>query len=241
MGMSKRRAYSTLRRWSTFEPRGRELEHLLGGDPVQLARCWNDPRVGREDTVDVGVDLADARPQRGSERDGGRVRPAAPERGDLLGFLADTLEAGDDDDVPLAEGLGDPAGRDVDDLGPAVLGVGDDTGLRAGEGAHAVSLVGDGHRQQRHRNPLSGGHQHVELTRGRHRADLACEVEKFVGGVAHRGDRDDDVIAFLARVDDPARDAFDALGVGDRRATVFLDDDRQRATPVTVVRWALTL
>ena len=58
MGMSKRRAYSTLRRCSTLEPGGGQLEHLLVGDAVDLAGGGHDARVGGEHAVDVGVDLA---------------------------------------------------------------------------------------------------------------------------------------------------------------------------------------
>ena len=115
IGMSKRRAYSTLRRCSTFEPRGGQLEHLLVGDAVDLAGSRDDSRVGGEDPVDVGVDLADLGVERGGERDGGRVGAAAAQGGDLLGVLADALEPGDDDDVPLVEGVGDAARGDVDD------------------------------------------------------------------------------------------------------------------------------
>jgi hypothetical protein len=94
------------------------------------ARRGHDPRVGGEDAVDVGVDLADVGLQRGGERHGGRVGTAAAERGDVLRRLRDALEAGDDGDVPVGQRSVDPAGRDVDDPGGAVLGVGDDAGLR---------------------------------------------------------------------------------------------------------------
>ena len=63
----------------------------------------HDPRVGGEDAVHVGVDLADVGVQRGGERDGGGVRAAPAERGDVLGVLRDALEAGDDRDRALVE------------------------------------------------------------------------------------------------------------------------------------------
>ena len=59
----------------------------------------HDARVGGEHAVDVGVDLADVGAERGRQRDGGGVRAAAAERGDVLRVLADALEAGDDRDV----------------------------------------------------------------------------------------------------------------------------------------------
>ena len=136
----------------------------------------------------------------------------------------DALEAGDDRDAPVVERLRDPARRDVDDPRLAVRGVGDDAGLRAGERARLVAEVGDRHREQRHRDALAGGQQHVELARGRQRGDLLGEVDQLVGGVAHRGDDDDDVVAGLPGVDDPLGDPLDALGVGHGRAAVLLHD-----------------
>jgi hypothetical protein len=51
---------------------GGHLEHLLVRDAVELARVRDDSWVGREDPVDVGVDLARAA-ERGSERDDERA------------------------------------------------------------------------------------------------------------------------------------------------------------------------
>ena len=99
----------------------RHLEHLLVADRVQPARVGHDPRVGGEDAVDVGVDLADVGIERRGQRDGGGVRAAAAERGDVLGVLADALEAGDQHDVALVERGADPARGDVDDPGVAVV------------------------------------------------------------------------------------------------------------------------
>ena len=47
----------------------------------------DDPRVGGEDAVDVGVDLADVGVERRGQRDRGGVGAAAAERGDVLGVL----------------------------------------------------------------------------------------------------------------------------------------------------------
>ena len=194
---------------------GGHLEHLVVGDAVDLVRRGDDARVGGEDPVDVGVDLAHVGFEGRGQRDGGRVRPAAAEGGDLLGSLADALEAGDDHDVLLAERLGDAAGRDVDDLGLAVGGVGDDPGLAPREGAHAVTEVGDGHRDERHRDALPRRQQHVHLTRGRDGADLLGEVEQLVGAVTHGRDDDADVVAGLLGLDDAVRHSLDALGIAE--------------------------
>ena len=186
----------------------------------------HDARVGGEDAVDVGVDLADVGLQRGGQRDGGGVRAAAAQRGDVLAVLADALEAGDQHDQALVERRPQPAGGDVDDLGVAVGAGGDHAGLRAGErpGLGAERL--DGHRDQRVGDPLTRGQQHVHLPRGRGRADLPGQVEQVVGGVAHRGDHHDDVVALLLGLDDALGDAADPLGVGHRGSAVLLHDER---------------
>ena len=139
------------------------LQHLLGRDGGDAAGGRHDPRVGGEHAVDVGVDLADLGAQRRGQRDRGGVGAPAAERGDVLALLGDALEAGDDRDRALRQRLLDPAGRDVDDLGLAVHRVGDHAGLRPGERLRLVAEVADRHRQHRHRDPLAGGEQHVQL------------------------------------------------------------------------------
>ena len=91
-------------------PARRHLEHLLVGDAVDLARVGHDARIGGEDAVDVGVDLADVGADAGGDRDGGGVRAAAAERGDLA-VGRDALEAGDDDDLAAGERLFDALAR----------------------------------------------------------------------------------------------------------------------------------
>ena len=177
-----------------LRPGRRHLEHLLVGDAVELAGRGDDARVGGEDAVDVAVDLAHLGAEGRGERDGGGVGRATAERGDVLGVLGDALEAGDDRDGAGVDRVDDPARRDVDDLGPAVHGVGDHAGLRPGERLRLVAQLGDGHRQQRHRDSLARGQQHVELTGRRQRRHLLGEVTQVVGRVAHRRDDHDHVV-----------------------------------------------
>ena len=107
-----------------------QLEHLVVADPVDLARLGDDPRVGRVDAVDVGVDLAGVGPEHGGQGHGGRVGAAAAQRRDVV-VLVDPLEAGDDDDLALVERLDHPLGRDVADARLGVEAVGDDADLGA--------------------------------------------------------------------------------------------------------------
>jgi hypothetical protein len=41
---------------------------------------------------------------------------------------------------------------------------------------------------------------------------LAGELEQLVGGVTHRGDHDDDLVAAVVRLDDPFGYLLDPLG-----------------------------
>ncbi len=126
----------------------------------------HDARVGGVDAVDVGVDLADVGADAGGHRDRRGVGAAAAERGDRA-VGRDALEAGDDDDLALRERLANAVGTHLGDLGLAVHRVGHDADLRAGERDRVLALGDDRHREQRDRDLLAGGQQHVHLAIGR--------------------------------------------------------------------------
>ena len=221
---------------------GGHLEHFLVADPRDPPGGPHDPGISGEYPVHVGVDLARVRGQGRGERDRGGVRRAAAHRGDVLGRLRHTLEAGHDGDRAVGQRVGDPPRLDVDDARPAVRGVGDHARLGSGERARLQAEGGDRHGQQRHRDPLTGGQQHVELTRGRQRAHLAGQVHQLIGRVTHRGHDHHDLVAALAGGHDPLRDPLDAIRVSNRRATVFLHHERHgRAAPPRVVDGRLSL
>ena len=105
-----------------------DRQHLLVADGMELPRAGNEARVGGEDAVDVGVDLARVRAEGGGERDRRRVGAPAPERGDVV-IGRDPLETGDEDDAVGVERLMDSVRAHLDDLRLPVDGVGDDPGL----------------------------------------------------------------------------------------------------------------
>ena len=190
------------------------------------AGAGDDARVGAEDAVHVGVDLADVGAQRRGQRHSGGVRAAAAQGGDIPGALADALESGDQHDQPLVK-RGLQSGRgDIDDLGLAVGAGGDDAGLRTGERAGLSAQRFDGHRHQRVGDALTGRQQHVQLAGRRGRAHLLGQLQQTVGGVAHRRDHHDDVVALLLGLDDAFGDPADPFGVGHRRSAVLLHDER---------------
>ena len=103
--------------------------------------------------------------------------------------------------------------------------VGDDAGLAAGERPRLDAEVVDRHRQQRHRDALAGGQEHVELAARRHRRHLLGEVDQLVGGVTHGRHDHADVVTGLAGFDDAGRDPLDAGGIRDAGTAVLLDDE----------------
>ena len=83
-----------------------EVQHLRPADGGQLARPRHDARVGREDPVDVGEDLALAQAERRGQGHRRRVGTAAAQRGDVPAGR-DPLEAGDEHDRPGVQLLED--------------------------------------------------------------------------------------------------------------------------------------
>ena len=79
-------------------------------------------------------------------------------------------------------------------------------------------------------DPLTGGQQHVEFAHRRRRRDLLGEVEQLVGGVTHRRDDHDDVVARLLGLDDPLGHPANPLGVRHRGSAVLLYDERHWRT-----------
>ena len=84
-----------------------------------------------------------------------------------------------------------------------------------------------GHREECGSNDLAGREEEVELARARVLGHLAGERDEFVGGVTHRGDDDDKLVARFRALDDaPGDDVSDAFGAADGGAAVLLDNER---------------
>ena len=89
----------------------------------------------------------------------------------------------------------------------------------------------DRHAEQRHRDPLARGEQHVHLAAGRGRSTPRGRAAQVVGGLAHRRDHDHDVVAAAAGAHDVIGDGPDAVGIGDRGAAELLDE-QAHGTPM---------
>lgn len=90
-------------------------------------------------------------------------------------------------------GLSDPC--------PRVDVVGDETDLPAGQADRLVSALVDGHGHEGDADLLAGGQEHIHLPAGRVLGDLAGQVHKIVGGIAHGADHDDHFVAFELGLD----------------------------------------
>ena len=104
------------------------------------------------------------------------------------------------------------------------MGVGAQAGLLAREGERPDAQRVDRHRQEGHRYPLARGQEDVHFARRGLVGDLVGQIDELVGRVPHGRHDDDDVVARLPGLHDPAGDAFDGGGVRDGRTTEFLDD-----------------
>ena len=113
-------------------------------------------------------------------------------------------------------------GTDLHDLRLAVGRVGDDPGLRPGERHRGLAAVEDRDAEQRRRDALTGGEQHVHLALRRVGGHVVGQALEVVGGLAHRRHDDDDVVAVTACPHDVVGDGTDTVGIGHRSSTELL-------------------
>ncbi len=76
---------------------------------------------------------------------------------------------------------------------------------------------------------LARGEQHVHLAFGRVRGHIVGEPLEVVGGLAHGRNHHDDVVAVAPGAHDVVGDGPDAIGIGHRRSTEFLDEQSHDA------------
>ena len=205
-------------------PRTCQFEHLLVGDLWKERRVANDAGVRAEDSVDIGVDLALIGAQRCGESDGGRVRSAPSEGGYLLRVGVDALEAGNDHDLPIIKAFLDPEGPDVNDLCRPVVCGRQDACLRSSEAHRGDAEIPKRHGTQGHRDSLAGRQQHVQLPRVVVVADAACQIDKAVRRIAHRGDNNQNCVSCGVRLGNPSGDMADSPGIRNRGPAVLLNN-----------------
>ena len=189
----------------------------------QLASLRHDARVGGEHARDIGIDLAGIGVERLCKRRGGEIAGATTKCGDFV-LIAHTLETSNNAHLALGQGLADTVALDLDDLGLAVLVVGDDADLAAGEADCVDAKVADGHTDQCRRHALARGEQHVHLAAGAGIGDLRGQRNEVVGGLAHRADDDNNVVAVALGERDMFGNRTHAIGVGYRSTAKLLNN-----------------
>ena len=143
-------------------PQAGQLQHFVVADPLDASGFGQQPRIGRVDAVDVGIDFAGLGVQHRRQGHGRRIAAAAAQRGDVV-ILVDSLKSGGDHDLAFVQRLPHAIGRDRLDAGLGVGAVGLDADLSAGQADRLMPERMDGHGHQRHADLLAGGEQHVHF------------------------------------------------------------------------------
>ena len=159
--------------------------------------------------------------EHGGDGDGGGVRAAAAQGGDVV-VAVYALEAGDDDYAPLVELAAYPLGGDAHDSRAAVGCVRLKPHLPARERDDGQAYRLERHGHERDALLLARGEQDVHLALAGPRVELAGLFDEFVRGVALGGEDDDEVVPLGVCVRDYSGDVPDSLGVGDGAAAEFL-------------------
>ena len=207
-------------------PDAGEFEHFLIGHRGLLARLGDDPRVGGIDTVDIGIDVAAIRANGCSHRHGGRIRPAAAQRGQPA-LAREALEAGDHGDLAALH-AGDQRVR-IDAVDPR-LGMRLDRVDRHLPAKPAARLATE--RLQRQRQQPAGdlfaaGHHHVVFRRVVERIGLAAKIDQPVGLARHGRNHHRDLVPARLLLAHDVGHAPDAFGPGHRGAAKFHHDTGQ--------------
>jgi hypothetical protein len=210
-------------------PEARHLEHLLVRDAPEHARVGHHARIAREDALDVGVDLALVRLQRGGDSHPAGVGPAPAQRGDVA-VRADPLEAGQHDHGTPGQLRANPLRADREDPRAGVVVVGLHLDLPARKGPRRNPELAERQRQEPDRDLLPGRDHHVVLAWIGVRGDVVHETDEPVGLPVHRRDDDHHVVPRLLRLHDPPRDVADLVRVAEGGSTVLLDNQAQCST-----------
>ena len=207
-----------------FCPVAGHLQHFFIANLGEGPGFRNQAGVGAVHAFNVSVYLANRGAEAGGEGDGGGVR-ATPAQGGGVHIGGNALEAGDDDHTAFFQLFDHPGGVYLQDAGATESGVGADAGLGAAEADGGTAHGVQRHGQEGGGDHLAGGEKDVKFAVGRFFRNLVSQVNQLVGGVAHCRDDDDDLIAGVPRTDDAPRHVFYLLGISDRGAAVFLNNN----------------
>ena len=207
-----------------FCPVAGHLQHFFIAYLGQKPGLRNQAGVCAVDAFNVSVYLANLSAEAGGEGNGGSVRTTPPQSG-RVHISGNTLETGDDNHAAFCQFLNHPAGIYFQNAGATESGVRADAGLGAAEADGGAVHGVQRHGEESGGDYLAGGEEDVKFAVGRFFSHPVSQVNQLVGGVAHCRDDDDDLITGVPCPDDAPRHVFYLIGVGDRSAAVFLDDD----------------
>ena len=213
---------------------GRQLQHFVVGDGVELLGVGNNPGIGGVHAVHVGVNLAQIGLERHCQGNSGGVGAAAAQGGDVA-VAVDALEAGHQHDAVFVELLADAAALHLADAGAGVVRAGLHAHLPAGEADDGVAHLLDAHGGQGDGDLLTGGEEHVHLALGSVGVDLHGLFDEVVGGVALGGEHHDHVVAGVIGAGDDVGDVLDLGRIGHRAASEFLNDQCHISIPPWII------
>ena len=189
---------------------GRQVEHLVVGDLVQLAGLRHYPRVCRVHAVHVCVNLTLVRVE-GRRQGYRRGVGAAASQGRVVVVFIHSLETGDDDDAPVLQLVHDAVRVDALQAGVSMHPGGVHRYLEGVQGHGRDIHRVEGHGHQRHRYLLACGEQHIQLPLGRIRIDLLRLRDQFICGFSHCGKDDNHIVALFEILRAPSGHIENAL------------------------------
>ena len=135
------------------------------------------------------------------------------------------MEAGDNTYLALSKGFANAVALHFKNLGLGVHSVGDDAYLATRETDGVDADSGQSHTHQSHRDAFASGEQHVEFSGWLHRRDIVGEFDQVVGRLTHGRNHDDHIVAVALGEGHMFGHGTDTFRVGDRSASVFLDNE----------------
>ena len=200
-----------------------EFEHFLVRHLFQLACARDDARIGRVDTIDIGVDVTAIGLHRRRHRHRRRVRTAAAERA-YSRLRIDTLKAGNDRDFARRQACVERGGIDLFDPRRGMRVRRADRQLPAEPASRRDACRLQRDRQQAAGDLFARRDDDIIFLRIVERRRLPAEADQPVGLARHRGDDDRNLIARRNLALHSRRDRTDALDPRHRGAAEFHHD-----------------
>ena len=206
-----------------------ELQHFLRADLRKPSCVRNDPRIGRMNPVDVGVDLAStagtASFQRGRKCHCSRIRSAAANRRDFTDWR-NPLKSSHHRDAAFIDQVVETSGLDRENSGPTVRLVGTNSRFTAAKRNCRNASVLEGDRHHGGAGKFAGGQKQIQRAGIRIRAQRMGEFDQLISRLPHRGNDYDHPVTRTHCLGHAVRTIRQPCRIRQRRPTEFLDQDR---------------